>query len=135
MVFFRNVAHVLAALFNNRADFQKRWKAGKEERWQGEWTSEANGHHGPLKCLLTPDDSGDYRAMFYAVYASVLSVAYTVSLHGEKMDGKLKLKGELDLGKLAGGVYRYEGELAAQEFCCNYRCAYDHGTFRLTPLR
>lgn len=134
MGLFRNISHVLAALFNNRADFQRRWSAGKEERWQGEWKSEANGHHGSLKCLLTR--SGDeYRTMFYAVYAGFLSVAYTVPLHGETADGKLKLEGKADLGKLAGGVYHYEGELAETEFRCTYHCAYDHGTFHLTPLR
>jgi hypothetical protein len=36
---------------------------------------------------------------------------------------------------LAGGIYEYEGELNQVRFECTYRCKYDHGTFRLKPLR
>jgi hypothetical protein len=140
---FRNVSHLLAALFNNRADFQRRWHeaagapagAGLEGRWEGEWVSEENGHRGALKCLLTKAGPGGYQAMFYAVYARFLSVAYTVPLHGETSGGKLQLKGEADLGNLAGGIYHYEGEADVTSFNCSYRCAYDHGVFRLTRLR
>ncbi len=73
--------------------------------------------------------------MFYAVYARFLSVAYSVVLQGHEAGGKLKLEGEADLGKLAGGIYRYEGEADQAAFNCKYRCKYDHGTFRLAPVR
>ncbi len=133
---FRNVSHVLAALFNNRAEFHRRWEAaparpanGLEGRWRGEWISQANGHHGALKCLLTKTASGEYEAMFHAVYAGFLAVAYPVALHGQPSGGKLKLAGKADLGKLAGGVYHYEGETDENAFNCAYRCAYDHGPF------
>jgi hypothetical protein len=133
----RNVLHVLAALFNNRADFQRRWNdpATPEERWQGEWVSDANGHRGALKCLLTKLRPGEYKATFYAVYARFLSVAYTVPLQGRQTAGKLKLEGQADLGQLAGGIYHYEGEADETAFNCTYRCAYDHGMFHLKPLR
>jgi hypothetical protein len=141
---FRNVSHVLAALFNNRADFHRRWNklaaqpksnSGLEGRWLGEWASEANGHRGALKCLLTKTESGEYQATFYAAYAKFLSVCYNVTLHGRQMGEKLKLEGEADLGQLAGGIYNYQGEADETEFNCTYRCAYDHGTFCLKPLR
>jgi hypothetical protein len=137
---FRNISHVLAALFNNRADFQRRWNDpaaqsktnnGLEGRWQGEWVSEANGHRGALKCLLTKMESEEYQATFYAVYARFLSVCYSAPLHGRHSDGKLKLEGQADLGQLAGGVYRYAGEADETAFNCTYRCKYDHGTFHL----
>jgi hypothetical protein len=141
---FRGVSHVLAALFNNRAQFNRRWREqtaqagarnGLEGLWQGEWISQANGHHGALKCILMKTKSDDYEAMFHAVYARFLSVAYTVPLCGQSIDGKLKLEGETDLGKLAGGIYHYEGEADENAFVCTYRCAYDHGTFHLAPFR
>jgi len=106
-----------------------------EGRWQGEWISDANGHRGALKCLLTKTESGEYQATFYAVYARFLSVAYSVPLHGRQIGGKLKLEGQPDLGQLAGGIYHYEGEADKTEFNCTYRCKYDHGTFQLKPLR
>jgi hypothetical protein len=63
---FRNVSHVLAALFNDRADFQRRWdeagKTGSPQRWAGDWASEVNRHRGDLKCLLTKTESGEFDA-------------------------------------------------------------------------
>lgn len=144
MNLLRNISHVLAALFNNRADFQRRWQelaaqpkigSGLEGRWHGEWVSAANGHRGALKCLLTKTEAGEYEAMFHATYARFLRVCYSVPLHGRQIEGKLKLEGEADLGQLAGGVYHYEGEANETAFNCTYRCAYDHGTFYLKPLR
>jgi hypothetical protein len=140
----RNVSHVLAALFNNRADFQRRWNemaarsttnSGWEGRWQGEWFSEANGHRGGLKCLLTIKESGECQATFHAVYARFLRVCYSVPLHGRQIGGKLKLEGQADLGQLAGGIYHYEGEADETTFNCTYRCAYDHGVFQMKRLR
>lgn len=133
----RNISHLLAALFANRADFHRRWaNPGRgEERWEGDWVSEANGHCGALKCLLTKEGVAGYRATFHAVYAKFLTVCYTVSLQGGQAGGKLLLKGDADLGKLAGGVYHYEGRVDEAEFNCTYRCRYDHGTFHLKPWR
>ncbi|MGP8201062.1 MAG: hypothetical protein ACLQU4_16340 [Limisphaerales bacterium] len=140
----RNVSHVLAALFNNRAEFRRQWKAqatppggnnGFEGRWQGEWASDTNGHRGALRCLLTKSEPGEYQAMFHAVYARFLAVAYSVTLRRRQEGGKLKLEGEADLGRLAGGIYHYEGEADDASFRCTYRCAYDHGTFHLEKCR
>lgn len=47
----------------------------------------------------------------------------------------LPLKGEADLGMLAGGIYTYEGQLNSERFECTYRCKYDHETFHLKPLK
>jgi hypothetical protein len=137
--FLRNVSHMLAALVNNRADFQRRWNEpktyhGLEGRWQGEWASNANGHRGALKCLLTKTEAGEYEAMFHAVYARFLRVCYSVPLHGRQTGEKLELEGQADLGQLAGGVYHYEGEANETAFHCTYCCAYDHGTFHLKRL-
>jgi len=133
----RNISHLLAALFNDRAAFQRRWDhpppdRGLEGRWQGEWISEANGHRGALKCLLTKTAPEKYEAAFHAVYAGFLRVAYVVELHGRQSGAALQLEGEADLGRLAGGIYHYKGEAAESAFNCTYRCAYDHGTFHLS---
>jgi HEAT repeat protein len=138
----RKISHVLAALVNNASDFKRHWNQdtpppavanGLQGRWQGEWISEANGHRGALRCLLTRSAAGDYSAAFHAVYARILRVSYVVPLHGQWSDGTLKLEGEADLGPLAGGIYRYQGQAAETEFVCTYRCKYDHGAFRMKP--
>jgi len=136
----RNVSHVLAALFNDRAEFNRRWNEpparpeGLEGRWQGEWVSEANGHRGALRCLMTKARDGGYEAAFHATYARFLAVAYTVTLQGAAEGGKWRLEGQADLGQLAGGVYHYKGDGDESAFDCAYRCAYDHGTFHLRRL-
>src|SRR5580658_190649 len=81
----RKISHVLAALVNNASDFKRRWNQpapapaaanGLQGRWQGKWISEANGHRGPLRCLLARGQAGDYQATFHAVYATILRVCY-----------------------------------------------------------
>jgi hypothetical protein len=140
----RAISHFLAALVNNASDFKRRWNQdmppptaanGLQGRWQGEWISAVNGHRGALRCLLTRGEAGDYKAAFHAVYAKVLRVCYSVPLHGQWSDGKLKLEGDADLGPLAGGIYHYQGEAGESEFDCAYRCKYDHGTFRMKPVQ
>jgi hypothetical protein len=132
----RSISHILAALFTNRNAFHRQWKnPGPAERWDGDWLSEANGHHGALKCLLTQKPDGNYQAFFHAVYAKFLTVCYSVELHGEREGEKLNLVGEADLGTLSGGIYHYSGEADRNSFHCAYRCKYDHGVFRLERFR
>jgi hypothetical protein len=138
----RAISHVLAAVFNDASDFNRRWAAndsrpgtdyGLPGRWEGEWISETNGHHGALRCLLTQNKPTEYAATFYAVYAGMLRVCYTVPLLGQRNGESLKLEGDADLGGLAGGIYRYAGEATPGRFRCTYECKYDRGTFEMSP--
>jgi hypothetical protein len=140
----RSVSHLLAAVFNDRSAFDRLWRenqAGRDQmerlsvRWHGEWTSEVNNHRGELRCLLRRDSPTQMEARFSAVFARWLRVCYTVLLKTEASNNSLRLNGEADLGMLAGGIYEYEGELNRDRFECTYRCKYDHGIFRLKPLR
>jgi hypothetical protein len=139
----RSISNVLAAFVSNARDFKQRWNQpapppsaanGLQGRWEGEWTSEANGHRGALRCVLSTSTSGEYEATFHAVYCHALRVCYSVPLHGQLNGGKLSLDGETDLGRLAGSVYSYKGEADDKQFNCAYRCKYDHGTFHLKPV-
>jgi len=138
----RSISHLLAAVFSNAADFNRHWRlddtksvaeTGVAYRWTGEWISETNGHRGALRCLLTQTSPTEYAANFYAVYAGVLRVCYSVPLHGRKNDKTLILEGDADIGRLAGGVYHYSGEATAQAFRCTYQCKYDRGIFEMSP--
>lgn len=144
MPLIRTISHVLAAVFNNAWDFNRRWQlpaappsAANElqGRWAGEWVSEANGHRGALRCILSKIDSGGYEVVFYAKYCGGLRVCYSLRLQGQKTGDRLLLNGEMDLGRLAGGVYTYKGEANEKEFNCAYRCKYDHGAFHLKPAK
>jgi hypothetical protein len=138
----RSISHVLAAVFSNASDFNRHWRQddshitagnGVPHRWEGQWISEANGRHGALRCLLTQNSPTEYNAKFYAVYAGVLRVAYSVPLRGQRIDTKVMLEGDADLGRLAGGVYHYAGEATDKAFRCTYQCKYDRGTFEMSP--
>jgi hypothetical protein len=138
----RSVTHALAALTSNCSHFRSEWEregrggviVSLSGRWVGEWISQANGHHGGLKCIISQAASNDIRACFHATYAKFLRVCYCTSLAVEENSGRYRLRGETDLGKLAGGIYRYEGEASAEEFLVAYSCQYDHGTFHLHRL-
>ncbi len=137
---FRGFSHVLAALFSNASHFHREWferkadhsaKESIQGRWQGEWLSDANGHHGQVKGILAELAPGQYKASFYATYAKFLRVCYSVTLNANDDGGRTKLKCDADLGQLAGGIYYYEGEATPTDFKCEYRCQYDHGTFQM----
>ncbi len=139
----RSAAHMLAALFNSRSAFQERWRRYEAQsqrpqgiggRWVGQWISELSGHHGQLRCVLEPISLSEYRAYFYAKFSKLFSVGYVTSLNAQQTDGRTILKGEEDLGALAGGIYRCEGEATSTEFNCKYSCKYDRGLFRLKRL-
>ena len=139
----RLFSHMLAALFNSRSEFRKQWRRyevssekpdGIAGRWVGEWVSESTGHRGELRCALVPVSQAVYQACFYAAYSKFFRVGYVTELKVESTEGKTRLKGEEDLGALAGGIYRCEGEATPDEFNCRYSCKYDHGVFQLRRL-
>ncbi len=136
----RLISHMLAAVFNSRSAFRAQWSAMETHpsrtdpiagRWIGEWISQRSGHRGQLRCVLVPVSSELYRAYFHAVFSKLFRVAYATELKVERLNGRMQLKGEEDLGSLAGGVYRSTGEISGGNFDCNYSCKYDEGVFRL----
>jgi hypothetical protein len=138
----RSISHTLAALLSGSTAFRSEWKrcgvvsrsSGIEGRWQGEWVSEVNGHHGGLRGVVSKSDAAHYCGIFHATYAKFLRVSYVVSLSGREQDGRVELEGEADLGRLAGGVYHYAGKATSDEFNCSYDCKYDHGSFRMNRV-
>src|SRR5438067_10071331 len=100
------------------ASFNHEWKKAAENqisenglpgRWQGTWHSDANDHSGKLRCVVTKTDDAMYRARFHANYMKILSFGYTVALKTEPITNGFSFSGQADLGRLAGGVYHYEG--------------------------
>jgi hypothetical protein len=100
-------------------------------RWEGEWRSNKNNHHGRLRCVIHGFGNGAYAAHFKATYWKVLRFSYVVGLQGERTNNVFRFHSEVDLGKLAGGVYEYEGTVTPVRFSSTYRSRYDHGTFEM----
>jgi len=93
--------------------------------------SDKNGHNGKLRCLITHAENSVYHARFHAKYWKILSFGYTVPLTVQRSNDVFRFVGEADLGKLAGGVYRYDGSVARTNFHSTYQSKYDYGCFRL----
>ncbi len=123
------------------SSFNHEWKraaanpvpqAGLQGRWQGTWHSDANGHAGKLRCVVTKTEDAMYRARFHAKYMKVLSFGYTVFLKAEPTaTNGFAFSGQANLGSMAGGVYHYEGHADTTNFFSTYSCKYDHGTFQM----
>ncbi len=110
--------------------------------WQGRWVSEATGHSGKLRCIVTPlpDEDGSltpegkrrYKAWFHATWAAVLSGTYHIELIAEPKADTVHFAGSADLGWLAGGVYETEGQATGERWESTYRSKHDHGRFEMT---
>ena len=103
--------------------------------WDGSWQSERNGHHGRLRCLMTPTTEQEYRAHFDARFWKVLRYSYSVPLHVARAGEAFEFEGSADLGWLAGGLYSYRGHADGTNFFATYESAHDHGTFTMARPR
>ena len=121
--------------------FNREWKAAAAAsppthemtgRWQGTWLSHSNAHTDKLRCLITKQPDDIYQARFHAKYQKVFSFGYIVMLHATRTDGMFQFSGDADLGRLAGGMYHYEGKATSTNFFSTYRCARDSGVFEMT---
>jgi len=128
-------------LLSGCSSFSRAWeKAGKastppdliEGRWEGHWLSDANGHTGRLRCLLSREADGEYTAWFRATYLKILRFSYRVPLKVETHDGVWLFNGSENLGSMAGGVYYYTGSATPTNFHSTYRSDYDHGVFQMS---
>jgi hypothetical protein len=103
-------------------------------RWEGYWIS-SGGHHGRLRCLMSPETNSICQARFHAIYGRIFHFTYTVPLEMQPHDLGWEFNGEANLGKLAGGVYYYEGRATTTNLISTYRCKYEHGKFELERRR
>ncbi|MFN7140238.1 MAG: hypothetical protein ACK4UN_12960 [Limisphaerales bacterium] len=124
------------------SSFHREWRRSSDSnttevsgRWEGTWLSDVNGHNGKLRCIMKPLPDGSYEARFHAKYARIFSFGYTAHLTGTHENDTFRFLGEADLGRLAGGVYSYNGEANHTNFFSTYNSRYDNGTFRMTRPR
>ena len=129
----------IALLAGGCSSFNRDWKSAVTTpdtgaisgAWEGRWHSDDSGHEDRLRCIIRPDGPGAYQARFRANYRKIIHFSYTVKLTGAETNGLFHFRGEANLGRMAGGVYSYEGDASATNFFSTYRCRYDHGTFQM----
>jgi len=131
----------LAVVLCGCSSFNREWKSALKEPvpaqglagpWEGRWVSDATGHNDRLRCVVTEQSTNHYRADFHANYKRIFHFGYTVPLEVRRNGAKYDFSGEADLGKLAGGVYKYEGNATGTNFVSTYTSKYDHGKFEMS---
>ncbi|HUF63902.1 MAG TPA: hypothetical protein VMN36_17620 [Verrucomicrobiales bacterium] len=120
--------------------FEREWKQalargapakGIEGPWEGLWKSDATGHTGGLRCLVSaPEDRPAPWAFHYWFSWGGLQGSRGTSYTVREDNGVFRFSGEADLGVL-GGVYRHEGRATADSFEASYHAEKDRGTFRM----
>jgi len=122
--------------------FHRAWKAEQSKTpnyppnaltgaWEGTWLSDFNGHNGRLRALITENPDGTYHAWYHAKYKRILSFAYSVDVEAKEIPNGHAFHGEADLGRLAGGVYTYEGFATNGVYNATYDSKYDKGVFKM----
>lgn len=114
--------------------------------WQGTWRSDVNGHHGELRCIVSPVE-GDGRAEggsaprardgqstrfhYHATFMKVLSATYDVTHQVYRTKDGFTFSGDQELTGTGGGLYHYEGRGTPERFSATFRSATDSGVFEL----
>ncbi|HVX60295.1 MAG TPA: hypothetical protein VHC19_06835 [Pirellulales bacterium] len=97
--------------------------------WDGCWKSHCTDHHGNLQGIITRLDETHYCARFHGSFFKFLPFEYSMTLTAVPDGDRLILSGQKDLGKLAGGVYRFHGYATATHFHADYASCKDRGVF------
>ncbi len=102
-------------------------------RWEGTWVSDRSGHSGSLRAIIAPTGETTYHVDFDAMFFAVLRAGYSLELTTTPAtNGATSFRGEKDLGRLAGGVYRYAGSADGRAFNATYESGADNGRFQMT---
>ena len=133
------VIAVCSCLTGCATGFKRSWKHFEDPtpadpftgKWEGTWLSKSNGHNGGLRAIIVHREADVYDARFHATYARVLQFTHGNPFQITRDGDNVAFSGESDLGKLAGGVYRYEGTVVGDHFDSTYEAKVDHGVFSM----
>jgi hypothetical protein len=132
-----------AVILAGCSSFERDWRAAAAApspadplagAWKGEWRSQANGHGGGLRSLVTPLPEGRYQARYKATYGCCFTFEYSVPMTVVRDGDTNRFHGSASLGFLAGGEYHYGGEASRGRFTCTYRSNSDHGIFEMEKV-
>jgi len=139
--YIRAIFILVLTLAGGCSSFNREWEAAADAptgpadltgRWRGSWVSQADGHRGELRCVISEPCENRYRAHFKATYWKIFQFEYALNLRAKPpANGQVEFVGKEDLGWLAGGLYQYNGAATAQDFHCQYSSKYDFGTFSM----
>lgn len=101
--------------------------------WVGTWHSDATGHTGQLRAIVTQTTPDIYNVRYDATYGKVvpLTFEYSINFPVQKQGDTYTFAGSADLGGLCGGIYDYRGHASPTEFFSTYHAKQDSGTYTL----
>lgn len=118
------------------SSFNRDWKTarsnpvGPASAWDGEWRSDANGHHGRLRAIVTPGAGPTHQVRFRASYAGIFRFDYAMDLSVQPGDGDTNtFRGTANLGMW--GSYSCDGTLTPRQMEARYDATHDRGVFKL----
>jgi hypothetical protein len=133
------------ALCSCSSSFRREWKEALQQppgsgvvgAWEGQWKSDSNGHHGRLRCVVSPakNEQGDHSFHYHATWAGILSGAYRAEHRVVPQKKDATFTGQHDMPSWAGGRYTYGGKIVGDEFSACYQCSMDKGTFQMRRVR
>ncbi len=136
----------LASCSSYQGDFRAATKKFKETSkpastlsgpWKGTWKSEANGHHGPLWCMVSQDakDPSLWNFRYRAGWGIFKFGDYTHQVKTQPtLSGNMPVRGKMTLPNNFG-TYAVEGSINRDRFNLRYKGNGDKGTMALTrPL-
>jgi hypothetical protein len=99
-------------------------------RWVGQWSSDSNGHRGPLRATLSPTATG-YDARFAGRFAVVVPFVYRTHLETVGTSGEsVFLAAERRIPLF--GNFRTDVVVTPWGFDATFRSGRDSGRFTLT---
>lgn len=143
-----------AATLGGCSGFESAWRAASADaaaertgpvlgRWEGQWRSGVNDHHGALRCIVrrAEGESGaerqdgaqrpaQYEFIFEGVWGWNIKSRYRISATVERRGDGWHFTGARDLG-WKFGRYESEGVIRNGQFNATWTAAGDHGVFEM----
>jgi hypothetical protein len=119
------------------SSFGRHWKQasaipadphGLAGRWDGEWRSAGNGHHGRLRAVVTPSGDHRYQVRYRASFLGIFHFGYRMDLGVTPAgEGGCEFGGQASLGWW--GIYQCTGRADGTNFVARYATKNDYGIF------
>jgi len=103
---------------------------GMAGRWEGEWRSHKNRHHGKLRAIATARGAHRYQVRYRAGFAGIFRFGYRMEMDVTPSgEGRCEFAGQASLG--LAGVYQCAGHADGTSFVARYATKGDYGVFEL----
>lgn len=126
--------------------FNREWRETVDNRsvpatdftgpWEGTWNSEATGHRGRLRAIITavddtiPGEPGLYEFYYQATWAAVLRGSFRTRFQVDRLNGeRFRVEGEHPIGGY--GTYRQMATIGPESFEADYEAGFDRGHLTL----